>query len=178
MVFYKDDAQFFGRKPKISSIPADILLDMQKGFKKKLPINHTMHFHWKISKQDKQDKWWETSELKSTWARERMNLNGYYPTPAWDWKNGLRWKYFTHPIPQILVGMDTRFVEEKIHITFRYQCGIKIAAAGQTKTFYGDTYITWYSDYMENDYDEEDNGPEPSLKRTRTLYVANPNPIP
>lgn len=51
--FYKDDAQLLGRMPDTTKITPDMLLDMHRGFKKKLPINHPLHFNWKIGKADK-----------------------------------------------------------------------------------------------------------------------------
>lgn len=166
--FYKDDAQLLGRKPEFGKIPANMLCDMHKGFKLKLLINKSLHFNWKIGKGDKEGKWWSTDELRAKWPTSRQNLNGYYPTPPWDWENGLRWKYYIHPIPQIMWGLDTRFVEEqfKVHITFRYQCGIKVAACGQKKTFYEGTVVPWFSPKA-LEIEEEEKDEEPEHKRIK-----------
>ncbi len=124
-----------------------IMTLQHKARRLRLPIRKKLHFGWKISKEDATDKWWETAELVSEWATGPVSTNGSYVTPPWNWKDGLRLKYFVRPIPRIFWGLDTRFVQEKfkIHVTYRYETGIKVIAACQAKNFFLSEYQTWFA---------------------------------
>ncbi len=150
ITFYHDTNYSYGRVG--SKITTTALPLQHKARRLRLPIRKKLHFGWKISKEDATDKWWETAELDSEWRTGPMGTNGTYVTPPWNWRDGLRWKYFVRPIPRIFWGLDNRFVQEKfkIHVTYRYETGIKVIAACQAKNFFLTEYQTWFGNATAN----------------------------
>ncbi len=144
ITFYHDVNYSYGRVG--SKVTATALPLQNKAIRLKLPIKRKLHFGWKISKADATDKWWETAQLQPEWRTGPDSDNGTYVTPPWNWTQGLRWKYFTRPIPRIFWGLDNRFVQDnfKIHVTYKYETGIKVQAACQVKNFFVNEYQAWF----------------------------------
>lgn len=115
------------------------------------------------------NKWYQTTmDIRKTKSKRILS------NTTMNWTNGLRYQYYTCPILQLFWGLHTRLVEEnfKIHITYRYQCGIKIAAHGQKRPstpvqlsngiprIGGETWRRWWS----------------SIETYQAVVNPNPNP--
>ncbi len=165
MNFYCDRNYTYGKEHKDNKtgLRADILKFQHKGFSKKLPINGKMRFNWKIDKSDKENKWWETIELKTDFNQVHSTDNGYYLTPYWNTTQGLRQKYFLRPIPQTYWGLDIEFIEPgmQIEVSYRYKAGVKVNASVQRKNIVKGTYVTWFPAAKKGRYSFLRDGVEP-----------------
>ena len=122
-----------------------------------------MRFNWKIDKSDKENKWWETIELKTDFNQVYSTDNGYYLTPYWNTTQGLRQKYFLRPIPQTYWGLDIEFIEPgmQIEVSYRYKAGVKVNASVQRKNIVKGTYVTWFPAAKKGRYSFLKDGVEP-----------------
>ena len=71
VVFYEDKNMTFGYDPKdFKHFEAQELLDQNKAWRRSLPIQgKAVHQEWRITRDDRRDKWWEKSAIKAAFQR-------------------------------------------------------------------------------------------------------------